>query len=143
MPLPTPAAGQIPQARICLDPFPVIKWTNEVVESVYRAEAPTMPSGPGMPERRDWRRARFAVRAGRENLDDQHRQILSLLRRHRYRLWRTPSNSACPTPASKASTPRSGSSNDAATATATSTPSPQPSTSASAESPSTYPRKSK
>jgi transposase len=80
---------QIPQARICLDPFHVIKWTNEVVESVYRAEAPTMPSGPGMPERRDWRRARFAVRAGRENLDDQHHQILSLLRRHRYRLWRT------------------------------------------------------
>jgi hypothetical protein len=42
-----------------------------------------------MPERRDWRRARFAVRAGRENLDEQHRQILGLLRRHRYRLWRT------------------------------------------------------
>ncbi|MBG0569160.1 ISL3 family transposase [Actinoplanes sp. NEAU-A11] len=80
---------QIPQARICLDPFHVIKWTNEVVESVYRAEAPTMPSGPGMPERRHWRRARFAVRAGRENLDDEHRQILRLLRRHRYRLWRT------------------------------------------------------
>jgi hypothetical protein len=40
---------QIPQARICLDPFHVIKWTNEVVESVYRAEAPTMPSGPARP----------------------------------------------------------------------------------------------
>jgi hypothetical protein len=80
---------QIPQARICLDPFHVIKWTNEVVESVYRAEAPTMPAGPGMPDRRNWRRARFAVRAGRENLDEQHRQILGLLRRHRYRLWRT------------------------------------------------------
>ncbi|HLL66314.1 MAG TPA: ISL3 family transposase [Micromonosporaceae bacterium] len=187
---------QIPQARICLDPFHVIKWTNEVVESVYRTEAPTMPSGPGMPERRDWRRARFAVRAGRENLDDQHRQILRLLRRHRYRLWRTPGNSmnsyatstappipptpaptsnagapprnaagsppsatwyagsrntptpslppwnsACPTPASKASTPRSDSSNAAASATATSTPSPRPSTSASAESPSIYPQK--
>jgi transposase len=48
-----------------------------------------MPSGPGLPERRDWRRARFAVRAGREHLDDQHREILSLMRRHRYRLWRT------------------------------------------------------
>ena len=48
-----------------------------------------MPAGPGMPERRHWRRARFAVRAGRENLDNQHRQILRLLRRHRYRLWRT------------------------------------------------------
>jgi transposase len=67
----------------------VIKWTNEVVESVYRAEAPTMPAGPGMRDRRNWRRARFAVRAGWENLDEQHRQILGLLRRHRYRLWRT------------------------------------------------------
>ncbi|GAA3919807.1 transposase [Actinoplanes auranticolor] len=67
----------------------MIKWTDEVVESVYRAEAPTMPCGPGMPERRHWRRARFAVRARRENLDDEHRQILRLLRRHRYRLWRT------------------------------------------------------
>jgi Transposase len=35
------------------------------------------------------RRTRFAVRAGREHLDDDHRQILRLLRRHRHRLWRT------------------------------------------------------
>jgi transposase len=28
---------QTPQARICLDPFHVIKSTNEVVDSVYRA----------------------------------------------------------------------------------------------------------
>jgi hypothetical protein len=48
-----------------------------------------MPSGPGMPERRHCRRARFAVRAGREHLDDRHRQILGLIRRHRYRLRRT------------------------------------------------------
>jgi len=47
----------------------------------------------------------------------------------------TPSNSACPTPASKASSPRSDWSNDAASGTATSTPSPQPSTSVSEESP--------
>jgi hypothetical protein len=44
------------------------------LESVYRAEAPTMPAGPGMPDRRNWRRARFAVRAGREHLDDHHRR---------------------------------------------------------------------
>ena len=41
--------AQIPQARICLDPFHVIKWTNEVVESVYRTEAPKIPTGPGLP----------------------------------------------------------------------------------------------
>ena len=52
---------QIPQARICLDPFHVIKWTNEVVESVYRAEAPQLPQGPGLPSGRQWRRTRFAV----------------------------------------------------------------------------------
>lgn len=80
---------QIPQARICLDPFHVIKWTNEVVESVYRAEAPTLPASPGLPDRRNWRSARYAVRAGRENLDDHHREILAHMRRHRYRLWRT------------------------------------------------------
>ena len=65
---------QIPQARICLDPFHVIKWTNEVVESVYRAEAPKIPRGPGRPSGREWRRTRFAVRAGREHLDDEHRE---------------------------------------------------------------------
>ncbi|HEX2171567.1 MAG TPA: transposase, partial [Dehalococcoidia bacterium] len=47
------------------------------------------PLRSGMPERLDWRRTRFAVRAGREHLDEQHRQILQLLRWHRYRLWRT------------------------------------------------------
>jgi transposase len=60
-----------------------------VVESVYRAEAPKIPRGPGLPLRGEWRRTRYAVRAGREHLEDDHRQILRLLRRHRYRLWRT------------------------------------------------------
>ncbi|HEX2399236.1 MAG TPA: ISL3 family transposase [Mycobacterium sp.] len=80
---------QIPQARICLDPFHVIKWTNEVVDSVYGAESPKIPRGHGLPSGREWRRTRHAVRAGQENLDQRHRKILGLLRRHRYRLWRT------------------------------------------------------
>ncbi|MGA5305918.1 ISL3 family transposase [Nucisporomicrobium flavum] len=80
---------QIPNATICLDPFHVIKWTNEVVESVYRAEASHLPAVAGMPARSDWRRTRFIVRAGRERLDDEHRRILGLIRRHRYRLYRT------------------------------------------------------
>jgi hypothetical protein len=29
------------------------------------------------------------VRAGRKHLNEHHRQILVLLRRHRYRLWHT------------------------------------------------------
>jgi transposase len=75
------ARDRIPQATVCLDPFHVIKWTNEVVESVYRAQAPRFPLGPGLPNRRQC--------AGRERLGEQHHAILAALRRRRYRLWRT------------------------------------------------------
>jgi transposase len=80
---------RIPQATVCLDPFHVIRWTNEVVDSVYRAERPQLALVKGAPSRRDWRRTRHALRAGAENLDAEHRAILNALRRGRYRLWRT------------------------------------------------------
>jgi transposase len=80
---------RIPQATVCLDPFHVMKWTNEVLDSVYRAEAPRIPLGPGLPTRREWRRTRYALRAGWERLDNDHRDIVNALRRHRYKLWRT------------------------------------------------------
>jgi transposase len=34
------AREHIPQATVCLDPFHVIGWAGEVVDSVYRSEAP-------------------------------------------------------------------------------------------------------
>jgi hypothetical protein len=83
------ARDRIPQATVCLDPFHVLKWTNEVLDSVYRAEAPRIPLAPGLPTRREWRRTRYALRAGWERLDPQHRNIVNALRRHRYKLWRT------------------------------------------------------
>jgi transposase len=83
------ARERIPQATVCLDPFHVIRWTNEVVDSVYRAERPKLTLTKGLPSRRDWRRTRHALRAGAETLDDSHRAILNALRRGRYRLWRT------------------------------------------------------
>ena len=82
------ARERIPQAVICMDPFHVICWVNEALALVYRAEAPTIPSGPGLPSRREWRKTRYAVRAGAEHLDQEHQQILAQLRRRRYRLWR-------------------------------------------------------
>jgi transposase len=85
----TVAAERIPQATICLDPFHVIGWAGEVIDAAYRAEAPRFPVGDGRPSRRDWRRARHAVRAGAERLDSRHHAILGALRRHSYRLWRT------------------------------------------------------
>ena len=41
------------------------------------------------PSRGDWRRARYALRAGEERLDQRHHALLGALRRHSYRLWRT------------------------------------------------------
>ena len=82
------ARERIPQATICMDPFHVIKWVNEALNLVYRAEAPRIPWGLGLPNRREWRKARYAVRAGAEHLDDEHRHVLTQLRRRRYRLWR-------------------------------------------------------
>jgi transposase len=82
------ARDRIPQATICMDPFHVIKWANEALELVYRAEAPRIASGPGLPSRREWRKTRYAVRAGAEHLDTEHLNLLTVLRRRRYRLWR-------------------------------------------------------
>jgi transposase len=84
----TVAADRIPQATICLDPFHVVRWAGEVVDAAYRAEAPRFPVGDGRPSRRDWRRTRYAVRAGKERLEQRHHAILGALRRHSYRLWR-------------------------------------------------------
>lgn len=77
------AAQAAPQARICLDPFHIIGWTNEALDLVYRGH-PTPPVVP----RRDWRKARYALRAGQENLSGEHRDILNRLRRGRYHVGR-------------------------------------------------------
>jgi transposase len=82
------ARERIPQATICLDPFHLIAWTNEVLDSVYRADRPALALGTGPPGMAAWRRTRYALRAGAEHLDETHRAILNTLRRRRYRLWR-------------------------------------------------------
>jgi transposase len=78
-----------PQAAICLDPFHVIKWCNEALYAVFRANTPDLPPETGYkPSRRHWRRARYAVMVGAEKLDTQQRDFINQLRRHRYRLFR-------------------------------------------------------
>jgi transposase len=81
------ARDRIPQATICLDPFHLIGWTTAVVDSVYQAERPALQLDRHA-TLRQWRRTRYALRAGAEHLDDTHRAILNRLRRGRYRLWR-------------------------------------------------------
>ena len=77
------AADRAPNAAICLDPFHIIKWTNEALDSVYRYH-PTPPAMSG----KDWRRTRYALRAGKERLKREHRAIVNGLRRGRYHIGR-------------------------------------------------------
>jgi transposase len=78
-------AASIPQAAICLDPFHLIRWANEALDVVYKTAARHHGTGTGD---RDWRQARYALRAGAERLTDRHRRQLNQLRRTRYGLWR-------------------------------------------------------
>ena len=78
-----PVADNIPQAAVCLDPFHVIRWANEALDAVYR----TTRREHRQPMR-EWRRTRYALRAGAERLDRRHRELLNELRRDRYHLWR-------------------------------------------------------
>lgn len=75
----------IPQADLCFDPFHVIAWTNKALDDVYKSAAREHGTGTGD---REWRKMRYALRAGAERLDTTHQELLNKLRRTRYRLWR-------------------------------------------------------
>jgi transposase len=76
------------QAVICIDPFHVIKWTNEALDSAFRNSAiPTLKAQ--MKQARTnapWRKARFALRAGRQKLRQEHHAILKIIRAERTEL---------------------------------------------------------
>jgi transposase len=80
-----PCADNIPQAAICFDPFHVVRLANLALDAVYKAMGREHGTGTGD---RDWRRTRYALRAGVERLGEDHHELLRRLRRHRYALWR-------------------------------------------------------
>jgi transposase len=80
-----PCERSIPQADICFDPFHLIRWVNQALDEVYRAAAREHGTGTGD---RDWRTARYALRAGAERLTPKHRALLRKLQRSRHDLWR-------------------------------------------------------
>jgi transposase len=83
------AAAQAPQARICLDPFHIIKWANEALDAVYRSEpAPPAEWINRRYSRRNWRQLRHALGSGAERLEPDRRAAVNALRRRRYQLWR-------------------------------------------------------
>ena len=80
-----PCVDHIPQAAMCFDPFHVVRLANLALDAVYKAMGRQHGTGTGD---RNWRRTRYALRAGAEKLEDHHRAALNELRRSRYALWR-------------------------------------------------------
>ena len=78
------ARAQLPNAQICFDPFHVIKYANEALDSVFAQIREGLYDRTqmidGRASRLDWRRARFVLRRGAETLTGEHREILDRLR---------------------------------------------------------------
>jgi transposase len=79
------ARRQVPHAVICFDPFHVVQMANRALDMVYKSFGREHPSGMGD---RDWRMARFALRAGAEKLTEDQLGFVRSLRRQRYQLFR-------------------------------------------------------
>lgn len=79
-----PCESFIPDAAICLDPFHVIRLANQALDSVYQRMRRL--HGRAITNR-EWRRTRYALRAGAEKLSDEHRRLLFEVRQTRYELW--------------------------------------------------------
>lgn len=76
-----------PHARICFDPFHVVKLANEAVDAVRRHGR---RSASGAPRAQDasLRHLRWALLKGAGELTPAQRRVLSDLRRQRHVLWR-------------------------------------------------------
>jgi transposase len=76
-----------PQARICFDPFHVVRLANDAVDAVRRAATRTAGHRPHA-HGRGTRHLRWAVLKGGDRLTAPQRQVLDELRRTRHVLWR-------------------------------------------------------
>jgi transposase len=79
-----PTRTYAPNAVMCFDPFHVVRWTNIALDAVYADASRDLKPLAG----RDWRRIRYALRAGVERLDDRGHELLNTVRRARSQLWR-------------------------------------------------------
>lgn len=73
----------VPHADICFDPFHLVSWANQALDSVFQRVDRRSSELTG----RDWRTARYALRAGAERLGDRHHQLLAVIERDRYELF--------------------------------------------------------
>ena len=75
----------VPHVAICFDPFHVVRLANQAMESVLTA---TRYGTDHTMTLKEWRRTRYALRAGAERLGETEHQLLNELRRSRYAAWR-------------------------------------------------------
>ena len=74
-------AQRIPEARICLDAFHLIKWAGEALERVFRAHALNR-------EAKQFRKERYLLRSGKENLSTADWVQLNKVRRSHRQIGR-------------------------------------------------------
>jgi len=89
-----------PAARLCLDPFHVVKWCNEAMDLHYKSVPPLSPQQRekvsteiyqrcvGLSPTRTWSAVRAALRRGAENLKEHQHSLLGVIRRHDRRVFR-------------------------------------------------------
>ena len=74
-----------PNAKICLDPFLIIKWASEALDLVFRAERFEFLTQANLTARSNapWTAARFALRRAKEKLTPGDQKMLAAMRRER------------------------------------------------------------
>jgi transposase len=73
----------VPHADICFDPFHLVSWANQALDSVFQRVDRRSSALTG----REWRQARYALRAGAEHLAERHHQLLAVIEADRHELF--------------------------------------------------------
>jgi transposase len=77
------AAATLPNARVCFDPFHVVRLVNEALDTVFSQTAKDLNL-----DGRSRQRMRFALRRAEQDLSGDQRSLLRRVRRMRHALWR-------------------------------------------------------
>jgi transposase len=83
-------AASLPHARVCLDPFHLIKWAGEALDQTHLATPRTATPliVAGVTPAKIWQKVRATLRAAAENLDEVGLAIVNQLRIRQRRLYR-------------------------------------------------------
>lgn len=73
----------VPHAAICFDPFHLVSWANKALDAVFQKVDRRSSQLTG----REWRQARYALRAGAERLGQRHHDLLAVIEHDRHQLF--------------------------------------------------------